>query len=85
MAVDKALSLVDRRHNMNPVQYWYDAIPFVREAMDGYFVEHIDLINETRLRGDLVELYQNHTAIDKTLTLSLLGYYGVLFDEPWSK
>ena len=61
------------KNNMNPVDYWYQTNPRLKEFMDGYWEEHSHLIPEGLLKEDMTHLYKDCVLYDKLQCLSVLS------------
>lgn len=62
------------KHNMNPVDYWYNNNQELRSFMDDYWNENKGLVQDGQLQEDMKFLYENCDAVyDKLQTLSLLS------------
>lgn len=67
------------KHHMTPEQLWYDKDLQVKQTLDNYFKEHIDLAENKEFRQDLIFLYQTGGITEKTQILTLLGAIRLLF------
>lgn len=62
------------KHNMNPVDYWYNNNHELRSFMDDYWNGNKSLVRDAQLREDMKFLYEDCDAVyDKLQTLSLLS------------
>ena len=60
-------------YSMNPVDYWYDTNPSIREFMDSFWKENHDLIPGVQLHEDMQHLFQDCVVYDKLQCLSVLS------------
>lgn len=67
------------KHHMVPEQLWYDTDKKVKEYLDGYFRNHIDLITKKELQKDVIGLYQKGGIAEKAQVLTLLAAIKLLF------
>ncbi len=64
--------------SMNPLGYWYETNERVRNYMDTYYKEHIELLTDyPELKKDSADLYGKRGIIEKIAVLSLLGVMSV--------
>ena len=61
------------KNNMNPVDYWYNTNPRLKEFMDQYWEENSYLIPEGRIKEDMTHLYKDCVLSDKIQCLSVLS------------
>jgi len=66
-------SPIATRHNMNPLQYWYDTNEDLRSFLDNYYADNILLLKNSELRGVAVRLFERGSAIEKNQVLSLIA------------
>ncbi|MDR0782996.1 MAG: hypothetical protein LBE83_04465 [Propionibacteriaceae bacterium] len=70
----RARGILGFRQGMNPFQRWYDTNDRLKSVMDGYFHNHIDTVQSSKLlREDCANLYQEGAVWDKILALSFLA------------
>jgi len=63
------------KNNMNPLEYWYNTNSELKKFMDGYFNEHIELLNGyPQLRKDCETLFTEGKGNERVQVLSLLGF-----------
>lgn len=60
-------------HHMNPVDYWYNTNTRFKCRLDGYFTDHIDIVENNRLRQDCIEMFTQSETIGKIQVVSLLS------------
>ena len=61
------------KHNMNPIDYWYQTNPHIKEFMDHYWVENQHMIPEGQIKDDMTHLYKDCVLYDKLQCLSVLS------------
>lgn len=61
------------KNNMNPIDFWYNTNPDLKEFMDSYWRTNLHLIPDYGLLSDLVHLYNDGVALEKLQTLSVLS------------
>lgn len=61
------------KFNMNPVDYWYQTNPRLKEFMDHYWEENKHLIPEGQIKDDMMHLYEDCVLYDKLQCLSVLS------------
>jgi len=64
-----------RNRGMNPFPYWYAHRPGIRENLDRYFLNHVDLIRDPALKSDCEALYHDGSVYEKSQVLSLLSTF----------
>ena len=60
-------------YSMNPVDYWYDTNPAIKEFIDGFWGENHVLIPSHQLHDDMAHLYKDCVPYDKLQCLSVLS------------
>lgn len=50
---------------MNPVDYWYDTNPKIKEFMDSFWEENKELIPYEDLKEDMTHLFKDCVVYDK--------------------
>ena len=68
----KTIVLVSK-NNMNPVDYWYNTNPRLKEFMDNYWDNHNHWIPEGQIKEDMTHLYKDCVLYDKLQCLSVLS------------
>lgn len=72
----------NKQYNMNPMQYWYDTNPTLKNIMDKYYKQNIDLLKENdELKQDMIELYENGIATEKIQVITVLSFINKFFKE----
>ncbi|ALO35122.1 hypothetical protein CMT41_10625 [Colwellia sp. MT41] len=67
-------SSLNTRKHMNPLDYWYNTNQDLKTYLDDYFKINIKLLAfDQELQADCIDLYENHTSIEKNQVLTLLG------------
>ena len=70
------------KHNMNPVDYWYNTNPELKSFMDEYWRKNKDIIKDQKLLDDMTYLYEKcHATYDKLQPLSVLAAYKLIWPE----
>ena len=59
--------------SMNPVDYWYNTNPVIKEFMDGFWEQNHALIPSQILHDDMAHLYKDCVPYDKLQCLSALS------------
>ena len=68
------------KNQMNPLDFWYETNPDIKEFQDQYFSKSIDFLKEHgELQKEVKDLYQNGTAIEKNQVLTLLSSLKMFF------
>ena len=65
--------LLDKSKHMNPVDYWYSQNDKLRNILDDYFSENLQLVLDIELRNDVSHKYTNGMVSDKLEVLTLLA------------
>ena len=58
---------------MNPVDYWYDTNPAIKEFIESFWAENNDKIPYQQLYDDMEHLYRDCLPYDKLQCLSVLS------------
>ena len=61
------------KNNMNPVDYWYQTNPRLKEFMDQYWEDNQNWIPEGQIKDDMTHLYNDCVLYDKLQCLSVLS------------
>jgi len=61
------------KNNMNPVDYWYQTNPRLKEFMDHYWEDNQNWIPEGQIKDDMTHLYNDCVLFDKFQCLSVLS------------
>jgi asparagine synthase (glutamine-hydrolysing) len=73
-------SKTSTKNHMNPFEYWYNTNKDVKDFMDSYFQTNIQRLSEfPELKSDCVNMYNNHTVIEKAQVLTLLAVMKLYF------
>lgn len=73
MIIKKIQTKTNPRYHMNPFDHWYHTNEDLREHLDGYLRENLDVIRDGELRQDTLELYEKGNTIEKVQSLSLIA------------
>lgn len=65
--------VLSSKNNMNPVDYWYNTNPHLKEFMDRYWDNNMHWIPEGRLREDMTHLYKDCVLYDRLQCLSVVS------------
>ena len=60
-------------YSMNPIDYWYDTNPAIKEFVDTFWEENHNLIPSQQLHDDMEHLYKDCVPYDKLQCLSVLS------------
>lgn len=60
-------------YSMNPVDYWYDTNPAIKEFVDAFWEENHTSIQSQQLHDDMEHLYRDCVPYDKLQCLSVLA------------
>lgn len=60
-------------NHMNPVDYWYNTNPFIKEFMQKYWEENKHYIQDSQLNEDMNHLFYDCVLLDKLQALSVLS------------
>ena len=70
------------KKGMNPVQYWYDNNEDLKNRMDQYFEDKKQYLKPVPgLYEEVTKLYENGTAMEKSMCISLAGYIFTMWGE----
>ena len=58
---------------MNPVDYWYDTNPKIKQFMDEFWNENNEFIPDNQLKQDMTHLFEDCVVYDKLQCLSVLS------------
>ena len=58
---------------MNPIDYWYQTNPFMRQFIDNYWNTHVHLLPNNQLGKDMEHMYKDCVLYDKLQALSVLA------------
>ena len=61
------------KNNMNPVDYWYNTNPYLKEFIDNYWEKNKHIIPEGQIKEDMTHLYKDCVLYDKLQCLSVLS------------
>jgi len=62
------------KKHMNPLDYWYNTNDDLQEYLNHYFELNIDLLDfNNELKEDCINMFNNHTNIEKNQVITLLG------------
>ena len=61
------------KNNMNPVDYWYNTNPYIKEFMDKYWDDNQYVIPEGQIKDDMTHLYRDCVLCEKLQCLSVLS------------
>lgn len=61
------------KNNMNPVDYWYQTNPRLKEFMNHYWEDNQNWIPEGQIKDDMTHLYNDCVLYDKLQCLSVLS------------
>ena len=64
---------------MNPVDYWYQTNPQLKEFMDWYWNDNQHWIPESQMKNDMTHLYKDCVLYDKLQCLSVLSAMKLIF------
>lgn len=73
----KTLQLATK-FEMNPVDYWFQTNPYIREFMDSYWKSHQHLLSDNQLGRDIKHLYQDCVLYDKLQALTVLSAFDLI-------
>lgn len=65
--------VVSTKDHMNPVDYWYETNPYIRNFMQNYWEENQHYITDEQLRNDMQHLFMDCVLLDKLQALSVLS------------
>ena len=61
------------KEHMNPVDYWYDTNPKIKQFMEDFWSENNECIPDNQLKQDMTHLFENCVVYDKLQCLSVLS------------
>ena len=61
------------KDDMNPVDYWYNTNPYLKEFMDKYWADNKYLIPEGQIKADMTHLYEDCVIYDRLQCISVLS------------
>lgn len=64
---------IPSKHNMNPIDYWYQSNPFLREFIDSYWKDNEYLLPHNQLGKDMLHLYKDCAFFNKLQALTVLA------------
>lgn len=64
---------ISSKYNMNPVDYWYNTNPRIKQFMDSFWNENKELIPYEDLKEDMTHLFEDCVVYDKLQCLSVLS------------
>ena len=67
------------RRNLAPTQFWYDNNELARAAIDQYFYENIERVENPKLKSDLLKLFQESDFNVKANCITVVGAVKLLF------
>ena len=67
------------KNSMNPVDYWYQTNPQLKEFMDWYWNDNQHWIPESQMKNDMTHLYKDCVLYDKLQCLSVLSAMKLIF------
>lgn len=71
---EKPKTIVQKiKKSMNPIDYWYDTNPKIKEFMDTFWEENKELIPYEDLKEDMTHLFKDCVVYDKLQCLSVLS------------
>lgn len=65
--------VINTKNSMNPVDYWYNTNPKIKEFMDSFWEENKELIPYEDLKEDMTHLFKDCVVYDKLQCLSVLS------------
>lgn len=71
----------NKKANMNPMQYWYETNKDLKQIMDNYYKNNIELLKDAKLKQDAIELYNNGNANEKIQVITLLSFIKKFWDK----
>ena len=71
----------NKKANMNPMQYWYETNKDLKQIMDNYYKNNIELLKDAKLKQDAIELYNNGNANEKIQVITLLSFIKKFLDK----
>ena len=64
---------LNSKHNMNPIDYWYNTNSYLRDFMNEYWRENEHLLLKEQLGEDMCHLFKDCVLYDKFQAMSVLG------------
>ncbi|MCR4664324.1 MAG: hypothetical protein K5660_03060 [Paludibacteraceae bacterium] len=61
------------KYNMNPVDYWYNTNPLLRDFMKAFWTENNHYITDRQMKQDMTHLFEDCVLYDKLQCLSVLS------------
>ena len=61
------------KQNMNPLGYWYETNSELKNNLDSYFNEYINLVSDQELKENLKKIYLSGGALEKIQVISLVS------------
>ena len=82
MIKNKLIIKIRKNNDMNPVQYWYETNNELKEKMDKYYTDNINLMDKfTELKKDMINLYNTGNAMEKAQVITILSFMKKYFME----
>ena len=61
---------------MNPLDYWWETAPDVRQQLTDYYKNYVSAITEAKLQSAVRELFEcGERFVDRGLALSVISYF----------
>ena len=76
----KTMVIASSNH-MNPVDFWYQTNPFVKEFMHNYWDTNKHYIEDTQLKEDMNHLFNDCVLLDKLQALSVLSTMKLIYGK----
>lgn len=76
----KTLEIASSNH-MNPVDFWYQTNPFIKEFMHNYWDNNKHYIKDTQLIEDMNHLFNDCVLLDKLQALSVLSTMKLIYGK----
>ncbi len=61
--------------SMNPMDYWYESNAMLRNTMDNYYNDNIDIVSDKEVKKDMIDLYKSGNASEKIQVITALSIY----------
>ena len=72
--------LISDKKNMHPLDYWYEERTDIRNFMDNYYSEHIDMLRDyPEIQDKVTQIYNSYGAMNKFQVLTVLGAVKLYF------
>ena len=71
--IGKPINGTHSKRHMNPFNYWIKTNDTLKEYLNNYFENHLNLVAETELKKDCENLFQNGNAVEKMQVLTILS------------